>query len=301
MAILGRKPAVAADTRDPVTMVLGLTQPSLYDVVVKDDGSAFDSTYATATVTFSMRPLLSRAPVLESVAARVVNPPLGDDGFNIAYDWADGDTAIEGPYMCWWGIDLPSSSYQETGEFPLVISDHGPGYGTQIGPVVNGIAQYMPTTFEALRSDYTFGDHFFQRFADRAKRETLGYVDTPDLEGQYDLQLIDYLSKLAAKHLVVPAKDYWMRQWRTRTTQSPVEVSAYPDAIAALDQLHARLCAELPSDLRQLRFYIPGLPVAKVMAAPASSLECERHRTLDPNRTPHPSVGGPRWGGLLFP
>jgi ribosomal protein S16 len=204
--------------------------------------------------------------------------------------------------MGWWGIDLASTGYQETPEFPLVISDHGPGIGTPTGAVVDAIGQYMPVTFNALRYDSDFGDRYMQKFADRAKRETMGQIVTADEEVAYDPQLIDYLGKLAAKHLCTPAKDYWMRQWKTRTTQSPVEISSYPDQIAALDQLHARLCHELPDDLRQLRYYLgDALPVAKAMAVPMSSLEHVRQRTPNPALTPEPRLGGPHWDGLLFP
>lgn len=302
MALLGRKPAIARDMRDPLVMRAGLTMPSLFDVITHDDGSPFpQATLLAGTVLFSMRPLLSRTPVIDNVAARVVDPVQGDDGFNIAYDWADGDTAIEGSYMCWWGVESAPSVVQESDEFPLVISDHGPGLGVPTGAVVDGIGQYMPITFEALREDQNFGDRFMQRFADRAKRETMNTVVTPDLEIDYDPQLIDYLAKLAAKHLVVPAKDYWARQWRTRTTQSPIEISAYPDMLAALDSLYARLSEELPEDLLQLRYWIPGLIITRVMVAPGSSLEDCAPVTIDPNFTRRPRLNGPRFGGFFFP
>lgn len=294
MALLGEKPAVVQASRAPVLMTLGMLEPILYDVVMEDDGSAF-AEGDIETATFYMRPLLSRTPVINGVSADIVDPE-ANDGFNISYQWQSGDTAIEGPFMGWWGIETTGESFQETPEFPILISDHGPGAGTQTGPVVDGIAQYMPVTFDVLRTDDRFGDRFLQRYADRAKREMFGYVDPPDYENQYDPQLIDYLAKVAAKHLILPAKDYWARQFRTRTTQSPVETSSYPDMLAALDQLHGRLCEELPHDLRQLRFYIPSLPVAHVAVSPSSSLEHRRRRTLDPAHVAHPTVGGPHWG-----
>ena len=297
MALLGQKPSVVEEQRAPIVMRVGLLQPSLRDVVTQDDGSAF-AAGALETVVFSMRPLLSRTPVIDSIAADILDPLQGVDGANVSYAWDHGDTAVEGPYMGWWGITTTGSTDQESPEFPILISDHGPGLGTPVGPIVESISQYLPITFDVLRTDERFGDRFLQRYADRAKRETLGFVDTPDVEEQYDPQLIDYLAKLAAKHLILPAKDYWGRQWRTRTTQSPVEIASYPDMIAALDQVHAALCAQLPEDLRQLRYYIPGLPVAKVMVAPSSSLEYSCRRTLDPSHTPQPTVGGPHWWGF---
>lgn len=295
MAILGRKPAVDTGARSPIVVTVGLTQASLYDVVQQDDGSAFAWT-GGETVTFSMRPLLSRTPFISSAAAVTLDPPVGDDGFNIRYDWQDGDRSIEGPYMAWWGIELEGSSFQETDEFPLLVSDHGPGIGTPTGAVVDAMGQFMPVTFMAMRDDPSFGDRYLQRFADRAKRETMNAVIPVDEEIGYDPQLVDYLGKLGAKHLCIPAKDYWMRQWRTRTTQSPVEISSYPDQVAAINQLYVQLCGELPDDLRQLRFYLGStIPVAKSRPAPASTLDHRRHTTLDPNFTPAPRVGGPHW------
>lgn len=296
MALLGEKPAVEQSQRAPVVMTTGLLQPSLFDLVMQDDGSAFGTEYLTAILTFYMRPLLSRTPVINGNAAVIVNPPLGDDGFNIRYDWQPGDTNVEGNYMGWWGIDI-TGVLQETPEFRIIISDHGPGLGTHIGAVVDGIGQWMPVTFNALRDDDSFGDRFFQRFADRAKRETLGYVDTPDLEEAYDPQLIDYLSKLAAMHLCLPARDFWARQWRTRTTQSPVTIASYPDMLASLTALQAQLACELPDDLRQLRLYVPSLPVQRISMAPVSTLEDFPYKTPNPSFVRRPSLGGPRWGG----
>lgn len=301
MAVLGRKPAVTQDARVPIVVTVGLTQPSLYDLVTQDDGTVFEWT-GGETVTFSMRPLLSRTPFINSAAAVTLNPPVGPGGSNIRYDWQDGDRSLEGNYMAWWGIELADSTFQETDEFPLLVSDHGPGLGTPTGAVVDGIGQYMPVTFFAMRDDPQFGDRYLQKFADRAKRELMNAVVPVDEEIGYDPQLVDYLSKLAAKHLCLPGKDYWMRQWKTRTTQSPVEISSYPDQIAALDQLHAQLCRELPSDLRQIRFYLGAtIPVAKAMPAPASTLDCVPRRTLDPNQMPPPRVGGPHWVVFPFP
>jgi hypothetical protein len=280
-------------------MRTGLLQPSLYDVVLQDDGSVFDSSFNTAIITFYMRPLMSRTPVINGEPGVALNPPVGDDQFNVRYDWQGSDTAIEGEYMGWWGISI-AGVLQETQEFPIIISDHGPGLGVPIGPVVDGIGQYMPITFQALRADEAFGDRYLQKFADRAKRETLGYVDPPDVEETYDPQLIDYLSKLAAKRLCTPARDYWGRQWRTRTAQSPVEVASYPDMLAAIDKLEYKLECELPEDLRQLRHYLPGLPVAVSRFVPISSLDGIDRSTIDPTYTRPPRTGGPFWTGVPF-
>lgn len=284
-------------TREPLVFTTGTTQPSLYDVVTGMNGAPVEMVPGTSAV-FFMRPLLSRAPDVSAAAVPLY--PADDNGNNVRYDWASGDLSVEGPYMGWWGYELPGSSLIETPEFRVVITDHGPGFGAQIGAIVDGVAQFMPITLDRLRQDSTFGDRFLQRHADYIKRIVLGTVVAPDIESTYDIALQEYLSKRVAVRLISPAKDYWARQYRTVQTQGPSEMAAYPDMLANLDVLCSRLSHELVHDWRQLQRLVPNLPQLRVEPMPFSTLGDPVYRynravTPDPQIQEPAQAGGPHW------
>lgn len=287
--------------RDPIVVQLGQTQPSLFDIITYNSQTV-DFSEPGSTAVFFMRPILSRTPIINGASA-VTLSPVDSDGHNVRYDWQADDVAIEGQYMGWWGYEFLGGSLAETPEFAIVITDHGPGYGTQTGVIVDNIAQWMPTTLNALRTDPDFGDRFLQSHADYVKRVVMGTVVTADLEYQYDPALIEYLSKKTALRLITPAKDYWARQYRQVMTQGPSESATYPDMMKALDDLHERLCRELPVDWLQLQRLLPTLPQLRVEPAPATSLGDENawngRRTVDPNDTQRAKLGGPHWGLFL--
>ena len=284
--------------RDPIIVTLGQTQPSLPDIITFN-GVTVDMSQPGTSVVFFMRPLLSRTPVINGASASTISPP-DANGNNVYYQWQTADVAIEGRYMGWWGYELPTSTLIETPEFPIIITDHGPGFGTGTGVVVDGVAQFMPITFERLRQDNNFGDRFLQRAADYVKRIVLGTVVSPDLEALYDPALVDYLSKRTAVRLIAPAKDYWARQYRQVLTQGPSESATYPDMLMNLDNLCLRLSHELPADWRQLQFLVPGLPQLRVEPMPMSSLgdpslPANQPVTGNPQANPPARTGGPHW------
>jgi hypothetical protein len=256
-----------------------------------------------ATIGFYMRPLLSRTPVINGAAAVPLVPP-DSFGHNVRYDWGVTDTSVEGQYAGWWGYTLPGGQLTETPEFVIIITDHGPGYGTAIGVVVDGIAQWMPTTLRALRKSPDFGDRFLQMHADYVKRIVMGSAVAADQEANYDPALVEYLSKRTAVRIIPAAKDYWGRQYRQAFTQGPSESATYPDMLKNLDDLCARLEAELPHDWLQLQRLVPGLPQNRVEPMPMSSLGDPAQNwnlpvTPDPQQAQPPRLGGPRWGIFL--
>lgn len=290
--------------RDPVVVQLGQTQPSLFDIITYENQTVDFS--GGGSVVFFMRPILSRTPVING-AASVPLVPVDQYGNNVRYDWQPGDVALGGEFMGWWGYEFPGGALSETPEFAIVITDHGPGYGTNTGVVVDSLSQWMPTTVRALRDDPEFGDRFLQSHADYVKRIIMGSAVPADQEIQYDPALIEYLAKRTAVRIITPARDYWARQYRQVLTQGPNESATYPDMMKALDDLHQRLCRELPSDWLQLQRLVPNLPQLRVEPAPMSSLGDPATQpsvgpvTGDPYATRPARTGGPRWGSVFIP
>ena len=260
------------------------------------NGSTVDMT--GATVLFFMRSLASRYPVLDGNDAAPI-APADQYGNNVGYAWqVPTDVAVEGEFFGWWRYTLPGSESLETPEFPILITDHGPGLATQTGPIVDGISVVMPITFNALRNDVRFGDRWLQQAANMAQWRIFGSVSPPDIEADtYHPLVLDYLSKRVALALIKPGVDYWSRQQKTVTTTQTSEVASYPDMIASLRELGRGLRHELTQEWRDIQALVPGLPQRHVMPYPTTSLACQgqSYVTRDPSEMP-PLLTG--WFGL---
>lgn len=279
-----------------IPVIVYKTAPgSFYDSVLVDN---VVQSMAGATVDFSVRPLASRAPLLDAAAAIVIDPP-DNDGNNVRYDWTPTNitTLGEGDFMAWWGFALSGFARQESPEFPVLITDHGPGLGTQTGAIVDGVAAFMPLTLNALRKDSRYGDLWLQQQADVIKYRVLGQSVPADDESQYHLVLLDFLSKRLALGLTKPGIEWWSRQQKTRTSTQTQEVASYPDMIASLNALASRLTIELEAEWRDLLLIVPGLPQRRVSALPATSFSDQANPanwrvTANPQATERLLTGG---------
>lgn len=220
---------------------------------------------------FSMRPLMSRVSTIEEEKSRGFEPD--NDGFNIAYDWQEEDVEVAGEFMGWWTFTPNESQHAEdTPEFPIIISDHGPGEGVETGAIVSYVAAEMPTTFEALKEDINFGDRFLQAKAELIKYKILGQTIPPDQEANLHPMLLDYFAKRLALELIKPGIDYWSRQHRTITTTQTSEIASYPEIVKSLEKLELILRADCKELWQEVQFAVPGLPQRKVINFPTSDL-----------------------------
>jgi hypothetical protein len=249
-----------------------------------------------------VRPYASRTPLIDKASAVPLAPP-DLDGNNVRYDWGPSDMATlgEGDVFAWWWFQIPGAAPQETPEFPLLITDHGPGLGTQTGAIVDGAARFLPVTFDYLQRDTRFGDRMLQRTSSLVQQKVLGYVTPVDQEDQIPDVLLDWLSKRVAIDLITPGIDYWSRQLRTATSSGAGgnEVSAFPDMIRSLQDLRVTLAGELAEDWRQVQLLVPGTPNRKVVPMPASTYLDPLRPWLTPRVTKDPQVVQPLLTGWV--
>src|ERR1700722_9763963 len=288
---------------NPIVLPLGVAY-RFTDLISKGENNQAVSLEAAK---FYMRSYFSRTPIIEGITAEVIK---NVDGQNVAVDLTVEDLSTEGEYFAWWWIKEAGNEY-ETPEFPVIVSDHGPGTGVQTGAIVDGVSDHMPITAEALKKSPSFGERRMQKIATLIQLRVLKEYVSPDQEiTTYELPLLDYFSKRVALELCTPGIDYWARQHRTSTTQGPVEITSFPDMIQALEKLRDRLVIELEENWRELSFFVPELKQRKAVPMPASSLEFyeqpESNGTLarreyplgfvtkDPNRTQRLETG---WRG----
>ena len=268
---------------------------SFYDQIDIDD-VAFQWPNGTV-IYFSMRPAVSRMPILNQNIGVMLNPP-DLSGNNVRYDWQPSDiiAAGTGNFFGWWGFVIPGSDLAETPEFPIIIADHGPGLGTQTGAIADGALSYMPVTYTALQRDSRFGDRRIQNYANIVQTKVLGSTVSPDDEVNYELLLLDYLSKRLALELINPGIDFWSRQLKTSTSSQTSEVSSFPDMIASLKELRTNLIAQLASDWREVQLLVPTVTINKVVPMPTSSLSGYRHVTRNPQTNNPLRTGEIGWG-----
>jgi hypothetical protein len=278
-----------ADTsvKNPIIVPLGIITAPFTDVITK--GGKTWNTSEAEEIRFYLRPLLSRNPVIKGEKAKVIWP-VDEQGNNVKYEWTLENVAAEGEYMAWWDI-LENKVHYETPEFPITISDHGPGIGVQTGGIFDGVADYMPITFSALKTDPKFGERRIQKKATLIQLRVMGSSVSPDEEiTAYSLPILDYLSKRTALELCAPGIDYWARQRRTVTAQGPTEISSFPDMIKALESLRDRLIYELEQDWREIQFLVPGTVQRRAIPMPSSSTEFYECNDVHGNLIPRPEA-----------
>lgn len=256
---------VDSSIRNPIILPLGVAT-SFTDLITKNNNEPV----VIESVKFYMRAFSSRIPILNGITGAKVENVSGE---NVKVDLSAKEISTEGEYFAWWGFKENGNEYQ-TPEFPIIISDHGPGTGVQTGAIVDGVSDHMPITAEALKKSSSFGERRMQKIATLIQLRVLKEAVAPDQEIiSYELPLLDYFSKRVALELCTPGIDYWARQHRTATTQGPTEITSFPDMIVALEKLRDRLVIELEENWRELSFFIPELKQRKSVPMPASSLE----------------------------
>jgi|ERR1019366_1570214 hypothetical protein len=256
---------VDSSIKNPIILPLGVATP-FTDLITKNGNESVK----IESVKFYMRSFFSRTPFIEGITGKVIDNAAGE---NVEVSLTAEDLATEGECFAWWGFKTEKIEYQ-TPEFPVVISDHGPGTGVQTGAIVDGVGDHMPITAEALKKSPSFGERRMQKIATLIQLRVLKEAVAPDQEIiSYELPLLDYFSKRVALELCTPGIDYWARQHRTATTQGPTEITSYPDMIVALEKLRDRLVIELEENWRELEFFVPGIKQRKAVPMPGSSLE----------------------------
>lgn len=109
-----------------VTIYVGNRSPSL-TYTVKSDGTAVDLVaLGVSSSAFSMREIDSATKKVDAEASSFLTD--GTDG-KLVYAWAADDVDTAGSYMGWFTLSLSSGKTQDTPEFEVEVSAHGPGAG----------------------------------------------------------------------------------------------------------------------------------------------------------------------------
>ena len=253
---------VESSVKIPIVLPLGVAT-AFTDRITKEGN---ENPGELSEVKFYMRTFFSREPFIEGESGEFID----GENDNVKFELSEEDLAKEGEYFAWWSFEIDGEEFQ-TPEFPIVVTDHGPGVGVATGAIVDGVSDYMPITAEALKKDYRFGERRIQKLSELIQLRVLkGAVPADQEIIAYELPLLTYFSKRVALELCTPGIDYWGRQHRTSTSQGPIEIQSFPDMILALEKLRDRLIKELEEEWRELAFFQPELKQRKALTFPAS-------------------------------
>jgi hypothetical protein len=233
-----------AATEDQLQYVAGETNPSLRDTINVDE-RPFDLT--GFTVRFRMRDERDTVTLIDNAAA------IEDiTGGKVRYDWDVGDLTQKGWFKGWWSVTEANTGHvQDTPEFLIIVSDHGPGEGVRTGAIAQRIRGFLPLTYAALIDDVRFGEREMQDVVEEVKTRVLGTANYKDAEHEVEYGPVvgAYLAKSATVTLIPAGVDFWMNQHiASRTGGSGNENSQYTDRANTLFKLGDRLAKELEAD-----------------------------------------------------
>jgi hypothetical protein len=116
----------------------------------------------------------------------------------------------------------------------------------ELGAIALRARGIIPTTWDALARSDSFGEMQLQFRVDYVKSRLFGTVADAIREDQvYTPTELMLAAKKVVLDVIPAGADYWSNQAISITTTGTNETASYPDRIASLWRIHARLLAEV--------------------------------------------------------
>lgn len=114
------------------------------------------------------------------------------------------------------------------------------------GPIALSARGIIPETWDALASSSFYGDTLIGSKCDYVQFALFGtVVGARDQASVYNPMYREYAAKALAITLIPAGADYWANKLQTVTATGTNESKTYPDRIASLWRIHARLLVEM--------------------------------------------------------
>ena len=161
-----------------------------------------------------------------------------------------------------------------------------------IGDIALRARGEIPETWDALARSTTYGDMQLQFRVDYTKFMLFATVVDQSLEATiYSPAQLMLAGKRVALAIIPGGADWWSNQYVQEVARGTDETRTFPDRIASLWRIHARLLQEVG----QLETIIPGLTPTKRGSVPSID-------TTGPYLTPDPNAFGAYGvGSTTFP
>jgi hypothetical protein len=169
------------------------------------------------------------------------------------------------------------------------------------GPIMLNARAQIPQAWDALARSSIFGSELLTQVTNYIKFRLWATVVDASIEATtYDPVGQLYAGKLIALQIIPAAADYWSDQLTSETTTGTNETISYPDRIASLWRIHARLLTEV-KELSQEFDAVYGRTAVRRLAMPTVSDSDIPYVTVNPYRTTPPLGFNSLYPAALLP
>lgn len=158
------------------------------------------------------------------------------------------------------------------------------------GQIALAARGYLPETWDALASSTFFGEPLLESKGKFVKFLLFGTViDTAQEAVLYNPLVLEYAAKGLAISVIPGAADYYANQIQTVTSTGTNETRSYPDRIASLWRIHARLLIEMTEMKDRINEYVPTSDTRVLQFLPSNTGADLDYLSIDPHCFPHGS------------
>lgn len=166
------------------------------------------------------------------------------------------------------------------------------------GQIALSARGYLPETWDALANSSFYGEGLLDNKRNFVKFMLFSTVVDVSLEATvYNRLVLEYAAKGLAITIIPGAADYYANKLQTVTATGTTETRSYPDRIASLWRIHARLLVEMAAMENQVAEFI-DLNTNKVMPfLPSNSGSELAYLSIDP-QTWHYGSNATTWAAI---
>lgn len=150
-------------------------------------------------------------------------------------------------------------------------------------PIALSARGYLPQSWDALSNSTYYGESLLDlklKYVKFALFSTV--VNTSSEDTLYNPLVIEFAAKALAITIIPAAADYYADQYISMTATGTNESKTYPDRVASLWQIHARLLKEIEDMKEEVVGYIPGIGLKHVHSVARNSGTGRPYLTTDP-------------------
>lgn len=166
-------------------------------------------------------------------------------------------------------------------------------------PIALSARGYLPQTWDALANSTYYGESLLDIKLKFIKFALFGtVVNTNAEENSYNPFVIEFAAKALAITIIPAGADYYSDKQISLIATGTSESKTYPDRIAGLWTINARLVKELKDMEPQVQKYIPGAGIKNVSSVARNSGVGRPYLTTDPQAFWPEKLYATGWGNL---
>lgn len=153
------------------------------------------------------------------------------------------------------------------------------------GQIALAARGYLPETWDALANSSFYGEGLLDAKRNFVKFMLFGTVSAIQSEATlYNPLVLEYAAKGLCITIIPAAADFYANKLQTVVSSGTSESRSYPDRIASLWRIHARLLVEMHEMRNQVAEYVPTLNSDSVMPfLPTNSGSDFGYLSIDPH------------------